>query len=291
MHLRLLVLLLTLVGGGAYAYSDGYFFDRFTDTEPGFEARVPLISVEDTGVKFESGTSTPSILSLPAIPEPLSGGRIRWAQYWRDMNNEERRVYGEYERPPGPPRVGVQAGHWKLDEVPEELRGLTQSTGARGGGYTEQETVLVIAQRVKTLLEARGVQVDLLPATIPVDYAADAFVSIHADGSSSAAVSGFKISGPRKDFSGKADALVEALSASYGEATGLPRDANITRRMSGYYAFNWRRYDHALHPRTPAAIVETGFMTNAGDRAIIVSKPDVAARGIADGILEFLAIE
>gem|GEM_PF-6910029 len=36
---------------------------------------------------------------------------------------------------------------------------------------------------------------------------------------------------------------------------------------------------------TPAVIVETGFMTSPTDRAIIVSKPGVAAKGIADGVL------
>ena len=58
--------------------------------------------------------------------------------------------------------------------------------------------------------------------------------------------------------------------------------------MQNYYAFNYRRYEHALHPMTVAAILETGFLTNAGDRRIIVSDPDRAARGIADAVKLFL---
>lgn len=189
---------------------------------------------------------------------------------------------------PGPLRVGIQAGHARLDEVPEELEGLRRSTGAYGGGKSEAEVVLKIAEEVKKILEAQGMAVDLLPATVPVDYVADAFVSIHADGNGSPSASGFKISGPRRDFSGRSEALVSALYDSYGAETGLRRDLNITRRMSGYYAFNWRRYDHAVHPMTPAAIVETGFMTSASDRAIIVDQPQRAAKGIADGIIKFL---
>ncbi len=274
-------ILFTVIGvvcvGLAWYAAEAYLFaDRFSDTEADFE------EVEINRV----ATSTP--LSLPSIPEPLqANGRIRWAAYWEEMTPEEIRVYGAWQRS-GPLRVGIQAGHWKLEEVPEELEGLQDSTGAHGGGHSEQETVLEIAREVKALLEKEGIVVDLLPATVPVDYAADAFVSIHADGSSSANVSGYKIAPPRRDFSGKADALVDALYATYGEATGMRTDANITRRMSGYYAFNWRRYDHALHPMTPAAIIETGFMTSATDRAIIVSKPQVAAEGIAEGILRFL---
>jgi N-acetylmuramoyl-L-alanine amidase len=38
----------------------------------------------------------------------------------------------------------------------------------------------------------------------------------------------------------------------------------------------------------PQAIVETGFMTSASDRRILIGDPDRAARGIANGILRFL---
>lgn len=58
--------------------------------------------------------------------------------------------------------------------------------------------------------------------------------------------------------------------------------------MRGYYAFNWYRYDHAIHPMTPAVIVETGFLTNAADRALIVDDPGRVAQGITKGILKFL---
>ena len=266
---------------------------KFSNTEIDFEtalAFVPTLQGQDIEFDVEPEASEP-IPSLPAIPEPTLNGRIRWSVYWEDMTSEEIAVYGNFKRPSGPKRVGIQAGHWKLSEVPEELDGLQDSNGARGGGYSEQETVLEIARRTKKLLEAKGIVIDLLPATVPVDYVADAFVSIHADGSSTGYASGFKVSGPRRDFSGKSEALVDALYESYGAATNMRRDPNITRRMSGYYAFNWRRYDHALHPMTPAAIIETGFMTNAEDRTIIVARPDIAARGIADGIVAFLGTQ
>ena len=72
--------------------------------------------------------------------------------------------------------------------------------------------------------------------------------------------------------------LAELLNETYGDATGLPYYPTITRRMTSYYAFNARRYDHALHPMTVGTILETGFLTNAGDRRILVDDPDRAAR-------------
>ncbi len=257
----------------------------------------PSFSAEE--IEFEEVEDSQEIVATSELPPPApptqlafgtTTGRIQWSRYWLPFTSDEARYY-ETPRPSGPLRVGIQAGHHELgDSLPEELAGLRASTGARGGGYTEQETVLVIARKVKALLEEHDIVVDFLPATVPVDYRADAFVSIHADGSTSENVSGFKITEPRRDFSGKAKELVDALYESYEEATELRRDSNITRRMSGYYAFNWRRYEYAVHPMTPSVIVETGFMTSASDRAVIVHNPDRAAEGIANGILAFLKL-
>jgi N-acetylmuramoyl-L-alanine amidase len=152
----------------------------------------------------------------------------------------------------------------------------------------EEDVMYQIAVRVEALLEAEGVIADILPVTIPIDYQADVFISLHADGSRDTSISGFKIAAPRTDFSGKSAALKQALDASYASATNLREDTAITRRMTGYYAFNWRRYDHAVHPQTPAVIVETGFLTNASDRTFLVNQPEVAARGIAEGVRAFL---
>jgi len=149
----------------------------------------------------------------------------------------------------------------------------------------------VIVELVAERLRTEGVVVDILPATVPPKYQADAFVSIHADGNPNSDVRGFKIAGPRRDYSGLASVLVSALYEEYDAVTDLPQDANISRRMTAYYAFNWARYEHAVHPYTPAAIVETGFLTNPADRELIVNQPEVAAEGIANGILTFLATE
>jgi N-acetylmuramoyl-L-alanine amidase len=185
-------------------------------------------------------------------------------------------------------RVGLQIGHYQNDEVPPELSGLVGNTGAVWGGQTEADVIAPIVDLAIGYLESEGVVVDRLPAVVPPGYRADAFVSVHADGNTNSAINGFKIAGPRRDYSGRSSALVAALTSAYASSSRLRADGNVTRRMTAYYAFNWPRYEHAIHPLTPAAIVETGFLTSPIDRTVIVNNPERAARGIADGILSFL---
>jgi hypothetical protein len=193
-----------------------------------------------------------------------------------------------WERPAGPVRVALQAGHWRAAEAPPEQARL-RTNGTRGGGKAEWEVNLEIARRTAQLLEEAGYEVDILPTTIPPRYWADLFVSIHADGHPSATVSGYRAAAPRRDATGRAADFVDMLERSYGAATGLPRYPTITRRMENYYAFNWRRYEHALHPMTVAVILETGFLTSAADRRVIVDAPNRAAKGIAAAIDDFLS--
>lgn len=196
--------------------------------------------------------------------------------------------YKDWIRPEGPVRVGIQVGHWFAEQAPDEQEGLRKNTGAQAGGVTEWETNLRIAEETKKLLEAEGITVDLLPTTIPPGYLADAFISIHADGSPDTSVTGYKIAAPWRDRSGNAERLSALIEKSYGAVTNLILDPNVTQNMRGYYAFNTRRYTHAIHPMTPGVIVETGFLTNPIDRKTIVQNPKRSAEGITQGLLLFL---
>src|SRR5688572_6564620 len=198
------------------------------------------------------------------------------------------RYYEEpWVRPPGPLKVALQAGHWKAREAPDEQAGL-RDNGTSGGGKAEWEVNLAIARRAAELLQKQGYVVEILPTTIPPDYFADLFIAIHADGNPSTSASGYRAAAPRRDRTGRAADFAELLTKSYGQATGLPLYPTVTRRMTGYYAFNSRRYEHSLHPMTVGVIIETGFLTSARDRRIIVSAPERAARGIADAVIKFL---
>ncbi len=187
----------------------------------------------------------------------------------------------------GPVRVGLQVGHLETQNLPDELAQFRRSTGASGGGISEAEANLAVAQAVKKRLESRAVTVDILPATVPPGYSADIFLSIHADGSPDASMSGYKVAPFVRDFTGDAEDLARILHRTYG-ATGLRADPNITRNMRGYYAFNAWRFDHAVSFNTPAAIIETGFMSNPSDRSLLTRQTEIPAGAIAAGILEYL---
>lgn len=190
--------------------------------------------------------------------------------------------------PTGPRRVAIQAGHWKSDEAPDELRRLIPQTGAEWEGVTEVEINLDIAQRVGVILNSKGIAVDILPTTIPVGYVADAFVALHGDSDGVGENSGFKMAhgarrGPYED------ALLNDIKDAYGPATGLNYDpTHISRNMTGYFAFNWSRFQHAVAAHTPAVILEMGYVSHDGDRALMLDRGDLVADAIAAGIMKFL---
>src|SRR5215213_2908938 len=84
----------------------------------------------------------------PPVPGDPSTGSF-WGRYRTPLPPAE--VYN----PPGPKRVGLQAGHWRTHEIPAELRGLGPGTSA--GGRDEWEVNLDLAERTAALLRAAGV--------------------------------------------------------------------------------------------------------------------------------------
>ena len=222
-----------------------------------------------------------------ARPDPLPvPGSARAQDFFRSFR--EPLAPAPLYDPPGPKRVGLQAGHWQTDQVPPELGRL--QAGSVGGGKQEWEVTLEIAQRTAALLQGNGIQVDLLPATVPPRYRANAFLALHADGDTAGQARGFKVARP--GFSSVPDVddrLVSALNQTYGAETALPRDdEHISLRMRYYYAFNSRRYCHAVAPGVPQAIIEMGYLTSAADRQFLIGEPERLARGLSDSIQGFL---
>ncbi|MBM2810148.1 MAG: cell wall hydrolase/autolysin [Chloroflexi bacterium] len=261
--------------------------EKYAGTSDWADSRADLISAGGSAVLAQQITSGPSgefpSFPLPVSPQPPLGPGV-FASGFRDPLPET-----PVWNPAGPKRVGLQVGHWLTNQVPDELRRL--SPGSSAGGWAEWQVAHMIATRTAEILEAAGFEVDLLPTTIPARYRAHAFVAIHLDGDISGAMHGYKLA--RSGFSSIPEAddeFIRTMYQEYGDATGLPRDsdAHISRRMIYYYAFNTRRYAHAVDLGTPTAIIETGFLTNASDRAFLTGRPEVAARGIANGIMRFL---
>lgn len=192
--------------------------------------------------------------------------------------------------PPIQARVGLQVGHWEANNLPAELAILRTQGGASAEGYQEVDINFAVAQHTAELLRARGITVDILPATIPPGYQADAFIAIHSDYNNDPNIGGFKLARygdsaiPERD-----DALLNAIVAAYGPITGQQKDGLISRAMIYYYAFNSGDFAHAIDPQTPGVIIELGFLTNPADRAILVNQQPTVAKGLAEGIIAFLA--
>lgn len=271
--------------------------DRPTAQAPRDEAAVPVPLPIDLE---EVPSPTPPALPSPAprIASPASPDLATPAEPARDDDRRDRRrrsrnrypgpipTPADWEPPEGPVRIALQAGHWRADEAPGELSGL-RDNGTSWRGTKEWEANLAIAERAGAMLEDMGYEVDILPAVVPPGYRAHLFIAIHADGSNDPAATGYRVAAPRRDATGRASRIAALLEESYGEATGIRRLPTVTRRMQNYYAFNFRRYEHALHPMTIGVILETGFLTSARDREVILSDPDRAARGIVEAVRAF----
>ncbi len=174
-------------------------------------------------------------------------------------------------------RIGIISGH----------RGPENDPGAVcPDGFTEAEVNLSVAERVARLLGTRGYVVELLDEFDPRldSFRADALVSIHANTCRDYGelVSGFIIAAPAARISARGNdtVLVECIATQYARATELARRLELTRDMTEYHTFS------EIHPLTPAAIIELGFLL--GDRALLETQPDVMAGAIADGVRCFL---
>ncbi|MEX2534209.1 MAG: N-acetylmuramoyl-L-alanine amidase [Trueperaceae bacterium] len=187
----------------------------------------------------------------------------------------------------GPPLVGLQVGHLEAASHPQELAALRVSTGGFGGGRFEVEVNQAVAVSLAERLGSHGIAVDLLPATVPPRYRADLVVSIHADSSPDTHRRGYKsaVFRPRRNPN---DARLKAeLDRAYLAGSGLPDDDdNVTGNMLEYYAFN-RHYRHSLARRTPAAIVELGYLTHPKDSQLLAT-PDRVAALLETGIVSYL---
>lgn len=166
----------------------------------------------------------------------------------------------------GPVRVGLQIGHLEVNNHPEELANLRYNTGASVNGINEVDVNLAVAQLLRDMLQNEGITVDMLPATVPPKYKADLFVSIHADSSEDPERRGYKSAVFRYERNKNDVLLKQIIDKNYFYFSGLPDDdTNVSGSMLEYYAFNHQRFKHAVSRRTPAIIVEMGYLSNAED--------------------------
>ena len=188
-------------------------------------------------------------------------------------------------------RIGIIPGHSGIAK-----RGPTAGNVDPGApcpdGFTEASVTLKVGLQVIANLRGRGYTVDQLDEydmrldkTNP--YEAAMLLSIHADSCTNFndgyPHSGFKAVNPieRSTVRDQDLRLVDCLRNYYGQATGLSfSDWSITPNMTDYHAF------HEITQRTPAAIIELGFLYY--DRDLLEHHWDKAAEGVTNGLLCFL---
>jgi N-acetylmuramoyl-L-alanine amidase len=189
----------------------------------------------------------------------------------------------------GPLRVAIQAGHWKNDELPRELRHLIGVSGAEVQHVEEYVINKAVADALARRLERAGIEAEVLPATVPPDLRADLFLAIHCDWADRSKNHGWKVSPPDKP-SKASQRLSDALAASFAVESSIRRDvARISDNMYDYYAFNAAKYEHSIDPLTPAAIVELGFMSNPAEFKRLRREPDWWAGILERGLRSYLA--
>ena len=168
-------------------------------------------------------------------------------------------------------------------------------------GTEEYELNLEVALKLQSALEARGYTVKMIRTSNDVDISnaaraelansdkADAFIRIHANGSTDTNASGVMTVCQTKDNPYNADIYdsCKRLSADVLSGMAAATGANSegvweTDSMSG---INWCK--------VPVTIVEIGYMTNSEEDQKLVTSDyqNMLAKGIADGIDAYFAGE
>ncbi len=167
-----------------------------------------------------------------------------------------------------------------------------------GGAPGEAEVVLAIANRTRALLLRRGYRVSMT-RTGPtyrggnVDRArfcnrsgAALMLRIHADGSSDPSSRGVSTLYPALRRGWTDDVYADSLRAARAIQPSLvaatrARDIGLVRR-SDLTGFNWAD--------VPAVLVETGFLSNPGERRLLSSSAYQwrVARGLSTGVARFI---
>lgn len=188
----------------------------------------------------------------------------------------------------GDVRIGLQVGHLDAAAQPDELASLRYSTGAHHAGLDEVDINAAIVEALAVRLRARGAIVDVLPATIPPRYRADLVLSVHADSNLDGTRSGYKSAHYWPARNPNEALLKVTVDRAVLVATGLADDdVNVSSNMLQYYAFNHRRFEHAVARATPALLLELGYLSNAADRRWLRAPDDLAA-ALEEGVVTYL---
>lgn len=171
---------------------------------------------------------------------------------------------------------------------------VNPNAGAEGNGLREQDVVYEVGVRLARILRNAGYETRLSRPTPQTQlgtsnasslaarvneansWGADYFISLHTNASGVSAASGSEAYVYR--LGSAASALAEDILNGITNYTGL-WDRGVFARPSLYVL---------RKTSMPAVLVELGFITNPGDAALLSTQPELFARGIAQGIFDYL---
>ena len=183
--------------------------------------------------------------------------------------------------------IAVQPGHFKIEELPDELAHRRGDTGATHGYVFEKDINRAVAAALIPMIQAAGWQAFLVPATIRPGLRVDAFLSIHVDGGGQSSLRGWKLSPPWRPSRASIQ-LADAMRGSFAAESQLREEkGGVTIFMRGYFSFNYRRYRHAISPFTPAVLVELGRIGNRRDRELLTGHPEYWAGILLRGLKSY----
>ncbi len=185
------------------------------------------------------------------------------------------------------PKIYIDQGH----------NPVNPNAGAEGNGLREQDLTYRIGQDLAELLRRSGNYEVRLSRPSPStqigtsntsslrqrvndanSWGADYFISLHTNASDNSSATGVEAYAYARNTRGYN--LGEDIVENLAEATGL-RNRGIKVR-SGLYVLK--------NTNMPAVLVEMGFITNPRDAALMNNNPELFARGIYNGIVEYTGL-
>lgn len=170
------------------------------------------------------------------------------------------------------------------------------NAGAEGNGLREQDLVYEIGVRLAALLDAnpnyearlsRKTKDEILGTTNASSLAtrvndannwgADYFISLHANASTIPTATGCE--GYVYALGSTADRFASAILPALSASTGIP-SRGVFARPTLYVL---------RKTKMPATLLELGFITNPVEAALMNDSPELFARGIYNGILNYFA--
>ena len=170
-------------------------------------------------------------------------------------------------------------------------------TGAVGNGLKEQNVTFEIGEKLKKLLEKRGIEVVMTRgrltcnigknandsikerAKLANNQRCDYFISIHCNSHTNKSANGtetlvYGLGGKAEELANKVNKSIVYALGTYGRGIKVRPDLGVLRLTD-----------------MPAILIETAFISNEKDAELLKNKKDVFAEAIAKGIFEHIGIK